>query len=288
MVRSWYLSSLATIGLAGMFEASKASPVTSLSRHDETLEFARSNDVAVFGIFDKETIKSRDVFHSVASSPEFVGAVSFADANNTGIFDWMRANNNFIPPVIVVVKSLDGVSVLEKAIKYSSVKSFIFQESLPSVVRLTPSSSSDSQRALTSFAFQQEVVSRFMVLTYGHLEEEVEEELTEFALHHKGGVVIFSIDFESEEAIGVALLEMAGLERDAVYEGMSRPVALMLGRKSSMVFSGFFERSPLEMFWADWKKAGEGGCTGEWESPSKDKKRKPKKKRNRNGITGDL
>jgi hypothetical protein len=284
---------LASILLISLIPCASAL-VTSLSREDETLEFARSNEIAVFGLFDKADLSSRELFRSVASSPEFDGAISFAEGADPANFDWMRGANSLQPPVVILARGIDSVSVFERPKLYSTLKSFIFREALPPIVHLNPTTTTGPQRALASFAFQQEVVSKFIVLTSGPLDEEVEEELTDFAIHHKGDFVAFSVDFTTEEAIGVALLEVAGLERGVVFDGMPRPVALMLGPKSSMVFEGLFERSPFELFWADWGKAGKGGCKEKWKDPSGRKKAsqtkltKRKKKSKSKGISRDL
>lgn len=276
--------------------------VVNLQFKADAREVLQDNEVAVVGLFDASSADQkgqRAAFRRVGESEEFAGVgVVLADSTEARVREffgvdeadtpWVRVFRDFGPDGEGHDNEATPFTVdYDGEFAFSELKSFVFRESLPPVLRLGGGSGLKSGRwnqlAARSFmAFRQVTFSKFMVVHDGPYSDEVEAELLAFALKYRHELIVITVDLRDDagRGIGESVLRMGGLTESAVQPGMDRPIAVMIGDTGTLQFDGTYEPEPMDWFVSDWKEQGAGGCNGTWwEKPRKRSKKKAKSKK---------
>uniref|UniRef100_A0A7S2ME33 Thioredoxin domain-containing protein n=1 Tax=Octactis speculum TaxID=3111310 RepID=A0A7S2ME33_9STRA len=260
-------------------------------------DLLKDNEVALIVLFDPDNAeqkKMRTILRRVGQSEEFEGVgVAVADSTEQRLLEHFQVTKEMTPfarlyrpfdangdrpdqqPQKPVILTYDGPW------EYSALKSFLYKESLPPVLRLgAMDKTTPALAARTFMSFRQETISKFMVLHHGPLAQETYDELLAYGLKHRDVLSVICVDMSLDRAkeIGHNLLHMSGLERDAVHAKMERPLSIFVGSSATLVYDGFYEAEPLDWFFNDWMEQGAGGCSGTWKDKKKGKKSKKKRK----------
>lgn len=229
MLKSLFFISLIT----SVVQASddRSSPIT-LNFVADVKEFlGRHEKVSVIGLFGAQDGSIRTIFRSVLSS--FDGSVIFADSTADRVLNHFDKKGD---PLVLLFRNFDSLESQTKLQyegpwDFSSLKSFVFSQSLPPIVAIGSPKSGDDPSELTriSNAFRQTTVSKFIVLTHGSLGSDLSNILIEFANEFHGKLVVMHVDIDAANDIGASLLRMGGLSVTDVRDDKERPLALMVG-----------------------------------------------------------